>query len=221
MEAFPIIDSHIHLYPASELDTLAWCDRGHPLRGQYSVEEYRIATQGQLNLRGFVFIETDRKHHLGSDKDWKQPLAEVEWMRRVAAGLPRPGEGHLPEHARLCLAIVPWAPISLGVEALSKYVDQVKINAGNVSDRIVGFRYLVQDKSQSTMLQPRFIEGLRWLGEQRYVFDLGIDQRSGGLWQLEEAIEMIAKAHQGVPEEKKVVIVISGGPTLSIDKSNS
>lgn len=62
------------------------------------------------------------------------------------------------------------------------------------------------------MLQPRFIEGLRWLGEQGYSFDLGVDQRSGGLWQLDEAIEMVHRAHNGLPEDKKVTVVISTAP---------
>lgn len=97
----------------------------------------------------------------------------------------------------------------LGAVALSRYVEQVKIRAGHVSNRITGFRYLVQDKPKATMLQPGFIEGLRWLGEHGYAFDLGVDQRSGGLWQLHEAIEMICRAHEGLPEGKKVTVVIS------------
>ena len=218
MEAFPIIDSHLHLYPASELDTLVWCSTHHPLHGQRSVEEYRIATRNQRNLRGFVFIETDRKCHLGSDEGSRQPLAEVEWMRRIADGIPRP-EGHLPKHARLCVVIVPWAPVPLGVEALSRYVEQVKSKAGNISNRTAGFRYLVQDKPHSTMLQPDFVEGLRCFGEHGYVFDLGIEQRSAGLWQLEQAIEMIAKVNQGVPEKKKVAMVISGNPSSCGNKT--
>ena len=136
-------------------------------------------------------------------------MAEVDWITRVAAGTPKPGEGHSPAHAHLCLAIVPWAPVPLGAVALSRYVEQVKIRAGHVGNRITGFRYLVQDKPKSTMLQPGFIEGLRWLGEHGYAFDLGVDQRSGGLWQLDEAIEMIGRAHEGLPEDKRVTVVIS------------
>jgi hypothetical protein len=59
------------------------------------------------------------------------------------------------------------------------------------------------------MLQAGFIEGLKWLGRKGLVFDLGIDQHSGGKWQLEEAAEMIEKAHESVKEEEKVTIIIS------------
>ena len=204
-----IIDSHIHLYPQSEVEALAWCKDEHPLRGQYSVEEYLAASGSSPRYRGFVFVETDRKSHLNSGEGWEHPLGEVDWISRVAAGTPKPGEGHTPEHAQLCLAIIPWAPIPPGSELLCRYVEQAKARAGPGSKIIKGFRYLVQDKPRGTMTQPDFIESLRWLGEHDYTFDLGVDQRSGGNWQLEEALEMIRNAHDGVPEEKKVIVVFS------------
>ena len=206
-----IIDSHIHLYPQSEVATLAWCKDEHPLNGQYSIEQYLSARRDSSKIGGFIFIETDRTNHLDSDKGWEYPLAEVDWISRVAAGTPKPGEGHTAEHAQLCLAIIPWAPIPLGSEHLCKYVEQVKARAGSSGKLIKGFRYLVQDKREGTMTQPGFIDSLRWLGEHGYTFDLGVDQRSGGDWQLSEAVDMIREAHDGVEEEKKVTIVISKG----------
>ena len=204
-----IIDSHIHLYPQSEIAELAWCGDEHRLNGQYSVEDYLSAIGHSPTSRGFVFVETDRKSHLQSEAGWERPLNEVDWITRVAAGTPKPGEGHTPQHKGLCLAIIPWAPIPLGLEALSNYVEQVKIRARSCSNLIKGFRYLVQDKPGGTMKRPQFIESLRWLGEHGFTFDLGVDHRKGGDWQLEEAFEMIGKAHEGVPEEKKVTVVIS------------
>ena len=68
---------------------------------------------------------------------------------------------------------------------------------------------MVQDKPKGTMLGDGFIEGLKWLGRKGYVFDLGVDQHSGGKWQLEEAVEMIQRAHEGVPEAEKVTFIIS------------
>ncbi len=204
-----IVDSHIHLYPQSEVATLAWCNDKHPLNGQYSVDEYLSALGHAPRLRGFIFIETDRKSHLDSDEGWEQPLRELDWISRVVAGTPRPGEGHTPEHAQYCLGIILWAPIPLGPDALCRYVEKVKAKAGSCNHLIKGFRYLVQDKPKGTMTQPNFIESLRWLGEHDYTFDLGVDQRSGGDWQLEEAVEMIWKAHKGLPEEKKVTVIIS------------
>lgn len=134
---------------------------------------------------------------------------EVEWIKRIALGTPKEGEGHTKEDAKLCLAIIPWAPLPSGAKTLEKYVSEVEKHAGESFKKIRGFRYLVQDKSRGTMLQDGFIEGLKWMGKKGYVFDLGVDQHSGGKWQLEEAVAMIEKAHDGVPEAEKVTLIIS------------
>jgi L-rhamnono-1,4-lactonase len=211
---FPIIDSHIHLYPSSELETLAWYTPESPLAGQKSLDEYTRATNSaKEKLEGFIFLETDRKHDLEAGvrdgSGWKYPLMEVDWLRRIATGQPKAGEGHAEEHAKLCLAIIPWAPVSSGADALEKYVDAVSEAAGDAFGKVRGFRYLVQDKPEGTMGKEGFVDGVKWLGRKGYVFDLGVDQRSGGLWQLEAAVEMIERAHAGVDPEDKTTIIIS------------
>lgn len=134
---------------------------------------------------------------------------EVDWLKRIALGTPKEGEGHTAEHSKLCLAIIPWAPLPSGVEALERYVGEVEKRAGKSWEKVKGFRYLVQDKPRGTMLTDDFIEGLKWLGRKGLVFDLGVDQHSGGRWQLDEAVEMIGKAHEGVKGEEKVTFIIS------------
>lgn len=47
--------------------------------------------------------------------------------------------------------------------------------------KVRGVRYLLQDKPAGTMLKEGFVEGLKWLGREGLVFDLGVDARSGGL----------------------------------------
>ena len=216
---YPIIDSHIHLYPSSELSTLAWCTPTNPLNSQHSLDEYAAATGSPRSLEGFIFLETDRKHDLESgEKDgsgWEMPLMEVEWLKRIALGKPRKGEGHTEEQKKLCLAIIPWAPVPSGGEVLERYLKEVEKHAEGSFAKIQGFRYLVQDKERGTMLKPGFVDGLKWLGRKGYVFDLGVDQHSGGKWQLEEAVEMIEKAHEGVPEEEKVTFIISKSTSSS------
>src|SRR5271163_267661 len=90
---FPIIDSHIHLFPKSELDTLAWCEPSNPLYAQHSLEEYESATGSPPSFKGFIFLETDRKHDLklGAEdgRGWEMPLMEVDWLKRIALGEPR------------------------------------------------------------------------------------------------------------------------------------
>ncbi|KAL4766075.1 uncharacterized protein BDW70DRAFT_41315 [Aspergillus foveolatus] len=213
--AFPIVDSHIHLFPESHLPTLAWYTPNNPLASQHSVDEYRSAVKSSTSLRGFIFLETDRLssfEELETGKHgWTHALDEVSLLARIASGTPLPGEGHNAEDRDLCLGIVPWAPVPGGPDALEKYMALVKERAGSeeVWRKIRGVRYLVQDKPAGVMLQPAFIEGLKWLGRQGLTFDLGVDARQGGIWQLEEAVEMMRRVYEGVEEQNKVTIVIN------------
>lgn len=227
----PIIDSHIHLFPSSELSTLAWNDPSNPLWKQYSLTEYRRAVSSSHDLlSGFIFLETDRKT-TPDDSDgppnptaapeeggysWKYPLQEVSFLSRIAAGRPRDEgeEGHEAKDKDLCLGIVPWAPLPAGPDVLGRYMDAVRETVLRDGDegvwaKIKGFRYLLQDKPDGTMLEPKFIEGLKLLGRKGLVFDVGVDQHRRGRKQLEEAVEMIERAHEGVQPEEKVVFILS------------
>ncbi|KAK3685626.1 hypothetical protein B0T22DRAFT_529531 [Podospora appendiculata] len=205
--ALPIIDSHIHLYPEAELSSLAWYTAASPLAGQRSVDEFRAATGSPANLQGFIFIEADRKN--GEAKDWAAPLQEVSFARRIVAGQPRDGEGHAPADAKLCLAIVPWAPVVLGPAELDRYLTAAEAEAGPAAwAKVKGFRYLLQDKPLGTGLADAFIAGLKLLGRRRFVFDVGVDQHRRGRAQLEEMVDMIDRAHDGVDDEDDKVVFI-------------
>lgn len=223
----PIIDSHIHIFPASELDTLAWADPSSPLYKQHSLAEYRAAIAPCHDLvSGFIFLETDRKTDAcvspttspqDEEEGWKHALQEVSWLARVASGRPRPGEGHAPEDKDLCLGIVPWAPVPAGADALARYMNAVReacVRDGGddgeaVWAKVKGFRYLLQDKPARTMLEPAFIESLRLLGRRGLVFDVGVDLHRRGRAQLEEVVEMVDRAHEGVPDGEKVTFVLN------------
>lgn len=98
-----------------------------------------------------------------------------------------------------------------GAVLLERYVQKVKQAAetDDVWRKIRGVRYLVQDKPSGVMLQPEFIDGLKWLGRKQLTFDLGVDARQGGLWQLREAVEMMERVYEGVDEKDQVVMVIN------------
>lgn len=216
----PIVDSHIHLFPASHLPTLAWYSPDSPLGSQHSVDEYRHAssslstqsdTADSKYLRGFIFLETDRISSVADDQPdspgWTHALDEVSLLTRIALGEPVAGEGHDTTQKDLCLGIVPWAPVPGGPEALDSYMTQVKerTKTEQVWRKVRGVRYLVQDKPAGVMIQPQFVEGLRWLGQQGLAFDLGVDARQGGLHQLREAVEMIDR----LGDANAVTIIIS------------
>jgi L-rhamnono-1,4-lactonase len=202
MVAPQIVDSHIHLFPESHLNTLSWHSPSNPLGAQHSVHEYRQATSSQI--RGFIFLETDRISSL-SPSDWNHALDEVSFLARIALGTPIPGEGHDPMDRDLCLGIIPWAPVPSGANAMAQYMGLVRERSGDAWSLVKGVRYLVQDKAPGTMLGDGFVDAVRYLGREGLTFDLGVDARSGGLGQLREAVEMIEKVH----EDGEATIVIS------------
>ena len=215
--SFPIVDSHIHLYADTHLTQLNWTadlPTGHPLNQQNSVEQYRKATANAVNLRGFVFLETDRKSGL-QDHEWEDALGEVSFLVRIAEGKPMAGEGHTTTDKDLVLGIVPWAPIPAGPEVLARYLLEVRKRAGDSFNKIKGFRYLLQNKPPGTMLSDNFITSLQVLGTQGLSFDLGIDARSGGLHQLEEACEMLERVNAG-NEHVRIIIDHMCKPNLHI-----
>lgn len=220
--SIPIVDSHIHLFPASHLPSLAWHGPNNPLGSQHCVDEYRLATSSTpitpdsakpLYLRGFIFIETDRISSVEekSGDGWKHVLEEVALLARVVRGKPIDGERYRHVDRPPCLGVVPWAPVPGGAVVLEKYMGKVKETAAtdDVWRKIRGVRYLVQDKPSGVMLQPGFINGLKWLGGRQLAFDLGVDARQGGLWQLREAVELMKRVYEGVDERDQVVMVIS------------
>ena len=221
----PIVDSHIHLFPASHLPTLAWYGPDSPLGSQHSVGEYRRATSSipttkssseEKYLHGFIFLETDRISSTASGPPedypgWTHALDEVSFLTRIALGEPILGEGHGPADRNICLGIVPWAPVPGGPEAVKEYMVLVKerTKTEEVWRQVRGVRYLFQDKPAGTMDSSKTIEALRWLGKEGLTFDLGVDARQGGLDQLREAVRMMEKVYDGAKEHDKVTIVIS------------
>ena len=189
-----IIDSHIHLFAAKHLASLNWTAElppDHVLNRGNTVTEYKAATSRAPNLKGFVFLETDRKSGL-TETEWQNSLDEVAFLARIAEGRPLPNEGHEAADSKLVLGIIPWAPIPAGPQALANYVDKtLQAFPPDKKTLVKGFRYLIQDKPSRTMLQPAFVDSLHWLGNHGFTFDLGVDARSAGIHQLEESCQMM------------------------------
>ena len=68
-----------------------------------------------------------------------------------------------------------------------------KFAEAGIPRRLSGFRYLLQDKKPGVMLQPEFLDGLRYMGEKDLSFDLGVDSHRGGMHQLEESVELLQR----------------------------
>lgn len=177
------------------------------------MEGYKQATESAPSLLGFIFVETDRKNDLEAGKadgsGWEGPLQEVNWIKRVALGQPKDGEGHTAQDAKMCLAIVPWAPLPSGVAVMEKYLELAEEEAGEAWPKVKGFRYLLQDKPHGTMLEDDFIESVKLLGRRGFVFEVGVDQHRRGKKQLDELITFVERVRDGVPEEEQVTLILS------------
>lgn len=57
--------------------------------------------------------------------------------------------------------------------------------------------------------------------EGKRLFDVGVDERQGGVWQLEKAVDIVKRVHEGLLVEKKVVFVLSRFliPSYEIDRT--
>ena len=226
-----LIDSHIHLWPNAEAtpDQHGWMKDASSLAKQCSIDEYLHAAGENLQkpvqsrqLKGFVYVETDRRlvgEEAGKNLEaWTtKTLDELRWLRRIVEGKPRAGEGHADKDSQLLLGIVAWAPINKGPECFEEYLNLAKEVAGpETFTRIKAFRFLLQSmKDELTFREIALAEGtiqtLKGFKKNGndFAFDVGVDQRSGGVWQLERAVELIERVHAGEARHDKVAFVLS------------
>lgn len=225
-----ILDSHIHLWPASAAnhESHAWMNKGDLLAKQYSISEYLAASSpssstetSNYEVKGFVYVETDRRYRKElaegesvSDFKWaEQCLAENAFLRRIIRGIPAEGveEGFNQETARLMRGCVLWAPVDRGLHVFRKWLD-LETSIG--LEWVKGFRYLLQgigekDVFERLVMDEGFVEVLRLMGRSGWSFDVGVDQRQGGQWQLDFIPGLIERVHEGVGDKDKTVFVLS------------
>lgn len=216
-----VIDSHIHLWPkeTSNEEGHAWMTpadmplaKPHLLPDYYRAAKQEGASDADVDVKGVVYIETDVRYDppSGDLATWaKGPLNEILFLREVVEG--RYGE----QDARMLLGLVPWVPIDQPTGVLEEYLVLAKDMAGPQAwPRVKGFRFLLQGivdrvTFEKLVFSDNFIANLKLLGKRGLSFDVGVDQHSGGVWQLEAMARAMEMAHDGVPENKKVCFVIN------------
>ena len=221
-----IIDAHIHLWPKSAANATShgWMKSNDHLAKQYSIENYLVSAQSHQvnpNVKGFVYVETDRRLEEALQTNIAQyaaePLEEIKFLRRIVEGRSAGREGFDANHSVLLKGIVPWAPLHRPLHDLVWYMTIAKETAGPTTwERVKGFRYLLQGMKNREdfrrLLEPAsssFVEHLRFLGTRNLSFDVGVDQRQGGVWQLEYLAEAIELAHKDVKHEDKTIFILS------------
>lgn len=105
--------------------------------------------------------------------------------------------------------------MSQNPQVLEKWLSLVQETAGTQTwQRIRGFRFLLQaihdrEEFESLVFGEDFVSNLKILGKRGFSFDIGVDEHSGGIWQLEAISKSMGLAHRGVPAEEKVVFVLN------------
>ncbi|KAG9639385.1 hypothetical protein KCU64_g13421, partial [Aureobasidium melanogenum] len=213
----PILDSHIHLWPALAADANghAWMnDPDFLLSKQHILSDYTTASSSYPPT-GVIYVETDRRLQDPSSSSlqtWAaEPIKELQFLRSIVEG------AYGAEASNLLQGIVAWAPVDQGPAVFSQWLDVAEKTTGSKTwERVKGFRFLLQaitDKTEfeNLVLSNDFISILKSFSqrEKRFTFDVGIDQRSGGTWQLETFTKVLEKLYDNVPEDKRTMIVMN------------
>ncbi|PVH18598.1 uncharacterized protein CXQ87_001529 [Candidozyma duobushaemuli] len=187
---YNIVDSHIHLIDDS-LKHIWRREQPDVLAGNHRLEEYTSSSDSRYTVTGIVWIEALCSHTLDNGMEgMKNGIEECKYVSRY-------NDGEKPGYVK---AMIPLIPLPWGTQ-ITEYVDVLKKELGHQYKLVKGYRYLFQDKPPKTMLDPKVIEGLKWLDANDYVFDYGIDVHNGGIWQFEESVELFRQ----VPNLKYII----------------
>ncbi|KAL1296599.1 hypothetical protein AAFC00_000092 [Neodothiora populina] len=222
-----ITDSHVHLWPQSAANPAghSWMKPGHMLTKEHILSDYRKACSGLSSspsssddesvVKGIVYVETDRRlaanKHNRPIQEWAaEPTEEVRFLRSIIKG------DYGEPDSQMLLGLVLWAPLDQGLAAFESWLSHAEEVAGAETwARVKGFRMLLQaihdqTEFENLVFSDDFIAILKSLGtrSKRFSFDVGVDQHSGGAWQLEAMVKVIEKVNDGAREEERVTFVL-------------
>lgn len=150
MPAFPIVDTHLHIWDLTRL-RYPWLANVPKLNRNHLIEDYRRAC-GPVQVAKMVFLQCEC--------DFAQFQQEADWVTEVARQDPR------------IRGIVPWAPLEKGDAAEA---DLARLAANPL---IKGIRRIIQfEADQEFCLQPGFVRGVQLLARHGLSFDICINHR--------------------------------------------
>lgn len=154
MPAFPIIDTHLHLWDPKRLP-YAWLSGNPLLNRPYLVEDYQRDC-GSVEVEAMVFLEC----YADFDATGGNYIEEIEFV-----------EGEAKRDPRL-KAIVPMAPLERG-EAVAPMLEEMATRFPKVK----GIRRIVEfdDDPRGLTLSPSFIEGVNTLEKFDMHFEINVN----------------------------------------------
>lgn len=175
MPAFPIVDTHLHLWDPARI-RYSW-QNGNPLLGRaYPIEAYREAS-GAVDVEAMVFVEC----HVDEADGSGQYIKEIEFVEEEAQRDPR------------IRAIVAKAPLERGSDVTELLEEML-----SRFPRLRGIRRIPEFEPDplAFMMNRKFIEGVRLLERLGLHFELNVNYT-----QMDAALEFL---HQ-VPEVRIVL----------------
>lgn len=154
MPAFPIIDTHLHIWDHDRLRYSAF--HGHPIFSKsFHVEDYRAAC-GDVAVEAMVFLEC----YADFTPEGGQYIAEIEFVEDEARRDPR------------IRGIVPMAPLERG-RAVAPLLEEMVTRF----PRVKGIRRIVEFDAdpRALTLSPAFIEGVNTLAEFGLHFEINVN----------------------------------------------
>lgn len=184
-----VIDSHVHLYPLENFHYLDMSEDDVMHRNHTLTEYMRYNDYQNFDVEGVVVVEMNVISSLDED-GWANPIEEFVYHTETLS------QNHLIK------AIIPWAPIPLGPTQVEKYISLLQMKSSTENfDKVKGFRYVLQDKPPGTMLDEQFIESLKLLLMQNYVFDVGVNVQQDTMYQFQELVKLV----KSVPNMKFII----------------
>jgi L-fuconolactonase len=150
MPAFPIVDTHLHIWDLGRL-SYPWLANVPKLNRNHLIEDYHRAC-GPVQVAKMVFLQCEC--------DFSQFQQEADWVTEVSRQDPR------------IRGIVPWAPLEKGGDA---HADLARLAANPL---VKGIRRIIQFEADPEFcLQPGFVRGVQSLSRHGLSFDLCINHR--------------------------------------------
>ncbi len=154
MPAFPIVDTHLHVWDHDRLTYSAF--RGHPIFGRsFHVEDYQRAC-GDVAIEAMVFLEC----YCDFTPEGGQYIEEIEFVEDEARRDPR------------ILGIVPMAPLEKG-QAVEPMLDEMTARF----PRVKGIRRIVEFDAdpRALTLSDGFVEGVNLLHKYGLHFEINVN----------------------------------------------
>lgn len=154
MPAFPIIDTHLHIWDHDRLKYSAF--EGHPIFGKsFHVEDYRKAC-GDVAVEAMVFVEC----YCDFTAEGGQYIEEIEFVEDEATRDPR------------IRGIVPMAPLEKG-RAVEPMLDAMTSRFA----RVKGIRRIVEFDAdpRALMLSDSFVAGVNLLPKYGLHFEINVN----------------------------------------------